>query len=137
MDFDPRDVDARDEARWPDREPNLHDRCGDAHEPFTRGLDLPRALNREVLRERDRQYTVRGSETRGLLPSRHSRFAPIYVSSTATIVIPEGLRIGTHRDDHGGGDSHQNHRDNKAQLRWEVLLSITSPLSRRVLTRPL
>jgi hypothetical protein len=66
MDFDPRDYDSRDEARWPDRDRESTDRAFDSREPFTRDLDLPRGLNREIVRDRDREYTLRGSETRTL-----------------------------------------------------------------------
>src|SRR5262245_61866526 len=55
---DPR---SRDDARWPGRE-----RTYDPREPFTRGLNLPHGLEREVVRDRDREYTLRGSETRTL-----------------------------------------------------------------------
>jgi uncharacterized membrane protein YgcG len=63
MDFDPRDSDSRDEARWPDRDREPPDRTLDCREPFTRDLDLPRGLDREIVRDRDREYTLRGSET--------------------------------------------------------------------------
>src|SRR5688572_3969865 len=66
MDFDPRDSASRDESRWPDRDREPHDRAFDSREPFTRDLDLPRGLEREVVRDRDREYTLRGSETRTL-----------------------------------------------------------------------
>lgn len=56
--------DPRDEARWPDRE--LADRSVVAREPFTRDLNLPRGPDRELVRDRDREYTLRGSETRTL-----------------------------------------------------------------------
>jgi len=53
--------DARDDARWPERERNY-----DPREVFTRDLNLPRGLERELVRDRDREYTLRGSETRTL-----------------------------------------------------------------------
>lgn len=57
MDFDPRDHDARDrEGR-------------DSHDPrdaFMRDLDLPRSAEREIVRDRDHEYNLRGSETRTL-----------------------------------------------------------------------
>jgi hypothetical protein len=37
-----------------------------AREPFTRDLDLPRGPDRELVHDRDREYTLRGSETRTL-----------------------------------------------------------------------
>jgi hypothetical protein len=56
--------DPRDDARWPDREPP--DRTFDPREPFTRDLNLPCGREREIVRDRDRGYTLRGSETRTL-----------------------------------------------------------------------
>ena len=57
MDFDPRDHDSR-------------DRDGrDTHDPrdvFMRDLDLPRGADREIVRDRDHEYSLRGSETRTL-----------------------------------------------------------------------
>lgn len=62
MDFDPRDPDPRDH--------DSRDRNGrDSHDPrdaFMRDLDLPRGEDREIVRDRDREYTLRGSETRTL-----------------------------------------------------------------------
>jgi hypothetical protein len=55
---DPRD---RDEERWPDRE-----RAHDPRDVFTRNLDLPRGRERESVHDRDREYTLRGSESRTL-----------------------------------------------------------------------
>ena len=66
MDFDPRDSDSRDESRWTDRDREPPDRALDSREPFTRDLDLPRGLEREIVRDRDREYTLSGSETRTL-----------------------------------------------------------------------
>jgi len=50
-----------DEARWPERE-----RSHDPREVFTRDLYLPRGHEREIVRDRGREYTLRGSETRTL-----------------------------------------------------------------------
>jgi hypothetical protein len=58
--------DPRDDARWPERERHPRDRDVDPREPFTRDLKLPRGLEREIVRDRDREYTLRGSETRTL-----------------------------------------------------------------------
>jgi uncharacterized membrane protein YgcG len=81
MDFDPRD-DSRDEERLntrdsrtlshneldrsDDRDRESRDRAFDPREPFTRDLNLPRGLGRETVPDRDREYTLRGSETRTL-----------------------------------------------------------------------
>lgn len=56
MDFDPRDFD---DAR--DRTEDLRDRDGDPRDVFTRELDLPQGREREIVRDRDREYTLRGS----------------------------------------------------------------------------
>ena len=53
--------DPREDARSPER-----DRDRDPRETFTRDLSLPRGLEREIVRDRDRQYTLRGSESRTL-----------------------------------------------------------------------
>jgi DNA-binding MarR family transcriptional regulator len=55
-----------DDVRWSEREREVPDRTIDPREPFTRDLALPRGLEREIVRDRDRQYTLRGSETRTL-----------------------------------------------------------------------
>ena len=54
-------ADSREDVRWPERE-----RSYDSREVFTRGLDLPRGLEREIVRDRNREYTLRGSESRTL-----------------------------------------------------------------------
>ena len=53
--------DLRDEERWPDR-----DRDHDPRDVFTRDLDLPRGRERAIVHDRDREYTLRGSESRTL-----------------------------------------------------------------------
>src|SRR5262245_56346279 len=52
---------SREDDRWPER-----DRGYDPREAFTRDLNLPRGLEREIVRDRDREYTLRGSETQTL-----------------------------------------------------------------------
>jgi hypothetical protein len=102
MDFDPRDLDSRDEDRFapaPDRGDNgpglgrgggasresqedgsstrehvqarEHERDerpldNDVRDVFARDLNLPRGADRELVRDRDRDYTLRGSESRTL-----------------------------------------------------------------------
>ena len=51
--------DPREDARWPERD-------RDPRDAFTRGLSLPRGREREIVRDRDRAYTLRGSESRTL-----------------------------------------------------------------------
>lgn len=58
--------DARDEARWPERDREALDRARDPREVFTRHVDLPRGPERQRVRDRDRVYTLRGSESRTL-----------------------------------------------------------------------
>ena len=53
--------DARSDARWPERQ-----RSHDPREVFTRDVNLPRGHEREIVRDRDREYALRGSETRTL-----------------------------------------------------------------------
>jgi hypothetical protein len=57
---------SRDDARWPERERN-----NDPRQVFTRDLNLPRGREREIVRDRDREYTLRGSPTTGT-GNRHS-----------------------------------------------------------------
>ena len=57
MDFDPRDFDSRDRDSR-----DIHD----LRDVFSRDLDLPRGTDREIVRDRDHEYTLRGSETRTL-----------------------------------------------------------------------
>jgi hypothetical protein len=57
MDFDPRYHDSRDRGS--------RDRP-DPRDAFMRDLDLPHGRDREVVRDRDHEYTLRGSETRTL-----------------------------------------------------------------------
>ena len=61
MDFDPRDFD---DPR--DRTEDLRDRDGDPRDVFSRDVDLPRGREREIVHDRDREYTLRGSESRTL-----------------------------------------------------------------------
>ena len=57
MDFDPRDHDSRDRDGREGHDPR---------EAFMRDLELPRGKDREIVRDRDHEYTLRGSETRTL-----------------------------------------------------------------------
>jgi DNA-binding MarR family transcriptional regulator len=57
MDFDPRDLDARERDSR-----DIHD----LREVFSRDLNLPNGTDREIVRDRDHEYTLRGSETRTL-----------------------------------------------------------------------
>lgn len=57
MDFDPRDHDSRDRNGRESHDPR---------DTFMRDLDLPRGEDREIVRDRDHEYTLRGSETRTL-----------------------------------------------------------------------
>jgi hypothetical protein len=58
--------DRREDARWPDRGRDRRERDVDPRDVFTRHVDLPRGLEREIVRDRDREYTLRGSESRTL-----------------------------------------------------------------------
>lgn len=58
--------DPRDDTRWPERDRDERARQTDPRDVFTRHLNLPRGLERELVRDRDREYTLRGSESRTL-----------------------------------------------------------------------
>src|SRR3989454_3328364 len=58
--------DHRDDARWPERERDSRERNADPRDAFTRQVDLPGGREREIVRDRDREYTLRGSESRTL-----------------------------------------------------------------------
>ena len=66
LDRDPRDRD--DDRRGLDRDRDGRDRDhgADPRDAFMRELNLPRDRDREVVRDRDREYRLRGSETRTL-----------------------------------------------------------------------
>src|SRR5438128_2349632 len=76
MDFDPRDIDSRDDERYGDNRDDARgdererdeyrERSFDSRDVFTRDMNLPRGLEREIVRHRDREYTLRGSESRTL-----------------------------------------------------------------------
>ncbi len=55
-----------DDARWPEREHDSRERDVDPRDVFTRDVNLPRGLEREIVRYRHRDYTLRGSESRTL-----------------------------------------------------------------------
>jgi hypothetical protein len=56
----------RDNARWLERGRDPRDHTFYQRDVFTRDLNLPRGLEREIVRDRDHEYTLRGSETRTL-----------------------------------------------------------------------
>jgi hypothetical protein len=63
------DEDIRDrhgDARWPERDRDDRERHVDPRDAFVRHVHLPRGLERELVRDRDREYTLRGSESRTL-----------------------------------------------------------------------
>ena len=71
---DPRD---RNDDRWPDRDRDPRERDGDQRDVFTRGLDLPRERDREIVYDsRDREYILRGSESRTLATVGAFRVVP-------------------------------------------------------------
>ncbi len=63
---DKRGEDPRGSTRWHERDRDSREREVDPRGVFTRDLDLPRGLEREIIRDRDREYTLRGSESRTL-----------------------------------------------------------------------
>src|SRR4051812_36661685 len=56
----------RENGRAPERERDERPRANDARDAFTRTLNLPRGVDRELVRDRDREYTLRGAESRTL-----------------------------------------------------------------------
>jgi hypothetical protein len=54
------------DPRWLERDREARDRDADVRDVFTRDVNLPRGLEREIVLHRDREYTLRGSETRTL-----------------------------------------------------------------------
>jgi DNA-binding MarR family transcriptional regulator len=58
--------DRQDDARWPERDRDERERAVDPRDAFVRHVQLPRGLEREIVRDRDREYTLRGSESRTL-----------------------------------------------------------------------
>ena len=67
----------RDDARWPERDRDRRDRGTAPREPFTRSLNLPRGRDRETVHDtRDREYTLRGSESRSLAAIGAFRVVP-------------------------------------------------------------
>ena len=54
------------DVRWQERDRGGRQRDAEPREVFTRKLNLPRGPEREIVRCRDREYTLRGSEVRTL-----------------------------------------------------------------------
>lgn len=57
---------ARADARWPEGDRDDRAREQEPRDAFTRHLRLPRGPDREIVRDRDREYRLRGSESRTL-----------------------------------------------------------------------
>lgn len=67
----------RDDARWPDRDLDPRHHGTDPRDLFTRGLDLPSGRDREIVHDsRNREYTLRGSESRSLATVGAFRVVP-------------------------------------------------------------
>jgi DNA-binding MarR family transcriptional regulator len=58
--------DRRDDTRWAERDRDDRERDREPQDTFSRHVHLPRGLEREIVRDRDREYTLRGSESRTL-----------------------------------------------------------------------
>jgi hypothetical protein len=54
------------DPRWAERDRDPPERDHDPRDTFTRHVRLPRGPERELVRDRDREYTLRGSESRTL-----------------------------------------------------------------------
>src|SRR5437762_1123434 len=57
---------SRDDVRWAERDRDGRERDVDPRDVFTRHVNLPRGVEREIVRYRDRDYSLRGSESRTL-----------------------------------------------------------------------
>jgi hypothetical protein len=55
--------DRRDDVRWAERDRDGRERDREPRDAFARHVHLPRGLERELVRDRDREYTLRGSTT--------------------------------------------------------------------------
>jgi hypothetical protein len=67
----------REDARGPDRDRDSRDRDSDPRDALTRGLNLPRGRDREIVHDsRNREYTLRGSESRSLATVGAFRVVP-------------------------------------------------------------
>ena len=67
----------RHDACWPDRDRDPRDGGTGSRNVFTRGLNLPRGCEREMVHDaRDREYTLRGSESRSLATVGAFRVVP-------------------------------------------------------------
>ena len=102
------------DPRWAERDRDDRERDRDVPNAFTRHVHLPRGLEREVVRDRDREYTLRGSESRTLatvgvfrvVSSRDLRTTTaarlIHASATIGICVNKGLletaRVPGYRD---------------------------------------
>jgi DNA-binding MarR family transcriptional regulator len=54
------------DPRWAERDRDTRDRDPEVRDAFTRHVHLPHGLDRELVHDRDREYTLRGSESRTL-----------------------------------------------------------------------
>src|SRR5438105_3389669 len=75
----------RDDPRSGEREREHRERDRDERNPLTRHLYLPRGLERELVRDRGRDYTLRGSETRTLV---RFEWSPVVTFASTTIDLP-------------------------------------------------
>src|SRR5579864_4541055 len=92
--------DPRDDARWPERD-------RDPRDAFMRDLNLPRGHEREIVRDRDREYTLRGSESR-------------------TLATVGAFRVVSSRDLHDNRDRLLNPRSSDLRhLREQGLVQVT------------
>jgi len=92
---DPRWDDSRD--RDDDRDRDSRDRDVEPRDVFMEGLDLPRGLERELVHERDREYTLRGSESRAVLRrARHCVWRRTCRMPRIALLISSSLTPGWH-----------------------------------------
>jgi hypothetical protein len=76
----------RDDVRWIARD--SRDRSIDPRDVFTRGLSLPRGLERETVRDRDRVYRCAVRKRERLRPSARFEWSPVVTFGITTAVQP-------------------------------------------------
>ena len=81
------DTEGRDrdhDPRWADRDRDDRERDPEVRDAFSRHVHLPRGRERELVHDRDREYTLRGSESRTLATVGAFRVSPVVISETTT-----------------------------------------------------
>jgi hypothetical protein len=67
----------RHDARWAERDRDGRERDQEPRDAFAQHVHLPHVLEREIVRDRDREYTLRGSESRTLATVVRLEWSPV------------------------------------------------------------